>query len=136
MAPSGRTSYLAMTEQRIFLSPQHLLHLFPLCELIHELVHISDLPHESILHILDPISTDSSCDECTSWIQVWCLREERLEVSLRLYNPRESRLIISREPHDDLIEFRFCSSLTLYLGDIEWIDLREWHSEYFGVVHV
>lgn len=124
-----------MTEQRIFLSPQYFLHLFPLREFIHELVHISDLPHESILHLLDPISTDSSCDESTSWIQVWCLREERLEVSLSLYDPRESRCIISREPHDNFIEFRFCPSLALYLGDVERVDLREWHGEYFGVLH-
>lgn len=68
-------------------------------------------------------------------IEGWCLTEERLEASLSIEDSLESHCIIPREPHDDLIEFSFGSSLPLDLGDVEWIDLREWHGEYFGVLH-
>ncbi len=117
------------------LSLQHLLHRFPFCKLIHELIEIADLLHEPIFHILYLVPTDTPCDESTIRIERGCLAEERLEVSLSIEDSLESLCIIPCEPHDDLIDFRLSSSLLLYLGDIEWIDSRDGHGEYFGVLH-
>lgn len=117
------------------LTPQHLLHRFPFCKLIHELVHISDFLHKPIFHILYLVLTDSPSYQCSMRIEGGCLAEERLEVSLSIEYSLESHCIISCEPQDDLIDFGLSSSLFLDFCYIEWIDPRDGHGEYFSVLH-
>lgn len=117
-------------------TPQHLLHRFSFCDFIHELIEISDFPHQSIFHLFDTISTDNPSDESASRIEEWSFSEECLEINSFIENSLKSLCVISCEPHDDCIHLRFGSSFFLYFCDIEWIYFCDWHREYFGILHI
>lgn len=110
-----------LQQNKIILSPQYLLHRFPFCKLIHELIEIADFPHQPIFHLFDTISTDNPRDESASRIEEWSFSEETLEINSFIENSLESCLIISCEPRYNFIDFCFGSSFFLYFCDIERI---------------
>lgn len=58
---------------------KYLLHCFPFCEFIHELVEVADLLHELVWHILYLVTTDVASYESTVQIESGeCLIEEHL----------------------------------------------------------
>lgn len=118
----------------IRLLSEYLLHHFPFREFIHELVEVADLFHESFFHLFYPISTDNARDEGAIRME-FCFSEKYFKVRLFFEDFCESVCIVSREPHDDLIEFSFRASLFLDFCDIERIDLGEGHGKYLGVLH-
>lgn len=121
--------------QDILSLSQYLLHFFPFCKFIHELVEIADFAHESVWHLFNTIATDNTSDEVTIWIKFWRLTEEGLEINSLGEYVFESLHIISCEPGNNLVNFRFGSSFLFYFCHEEWIDTREWHGEDFGIMH-
>ena len=68
-------------------------------------------------------------------MHMWSLSEKCLKINSCFENFFESIRIISCEPIDNLINFSLSTSFFLYFGNIERIDSRDRHGEYFGVLH-
>src|SRR3569832_794114 len=66
------------------LGAQHLLHRSPLRQLVDELVEVPDLPHQRILDLLDPYTTDDAGDLADVRMQRRGFGEEGLEVRFAL----------------------------------------------------
>lgn len=48
---------ICLTEQ-VWLSSQNFLHRFPLCQLVDQLIQVSDFPHKRVLNLLHPDAAD------------------------------------------------------------------------------
>lgn len=107
------------------LGPQNPVQRFPLCQLIHQFVQVTDLPHGCFLNVLHTDPADDSFDQCPLRIEPGSLAEERLDVALCRQLTGELLLAVARQPANDLIHLGLRAPLPLRLGDVHRIDTGE-----------
>lgn len=95
-------------------STKNLLHLFPLCQPIYQLVKVSDLSGDRVVDLFNTIATDGAFDEMGIWVQGRSV-EELFKRHLFFHQLLDFGVIKDGQPGDHLMELFFLSLFSLFV---------------------
>lgn len=84
-------------------------------QLIHQIVHVSNLPHQRVPDLFDANAADDAGDLAGVGMERWRLAKKCLEVGLPLDLLRECLRAVARQPADDLVNLAPLAPLLLRL---------------------
>src|SRR5262249_34792993 len=96
--------------------------------LINQLVQVANLPHEWVFNLFHPYATHHAFDKRSIWIKHWRFGKEGLKVAFKFDLVLQFRLIVARQPADDLINFFFRAVLAFGLLNIHRVNARKFQA--------
>src|SRR5262245_21194775 len=117
------------------LLPQNLIHRFSFSELINELVEVANLQHEWVFNHFHAYAAHNAFDKRRIWMKQWRFGKEGLKVAFKFDLALQFRLVVARQPTDDVINFFFRAVLAFGLLNIHRVNTRKFHSVYSVLRH-
>src|SRR5262245_61634603 len=109
--------------------PQNLLHRFSLGQLIDELVQVAKFSHQWIFDFFYAHTAHHSLDKRAIWMNAWCLGKKGFKIVFLFDLLLQSRLVITRQPANNLVHFLLGAFLAFRFLNVQRIDPGKLHRE-------